>query len=197
MTGSDLLRRLRKVGCVNGPPEGLTRARRMRQVHHNRPGSCREGFAAGHATRHRARPRALSREGVAEVKSYRVVYERDESGHWIVTVPSVRGCHSYGRSIKEARTRIREALGLFVRGAGKARLVDDIRLPAGTRRLLARQRGARQRAELEQARARAIVSKAVAALTEELGLSVRDAGELLGLSHQRVQQLSEAAEARM
>jgi len=121
----------------------------------------------------------------------------DESGHWIASVPAVKGCHTYGRSIHEARERIREALGLFVRDASRARLSDDIRLPAGVRSLLARQREARSRAEREQQRARAVVSRAVVALTEELGLSVRDAGELLGISYQRVQQLREGARTRV
>ena len=134
---------------------------------------------------------------MAGVKNYRIVYELDESGHWIASVPAVKGCHTYGRSIHEARERIREALGLFVRDASRARLSDDIRLPAGVRSLLARQREARSRAEREQQRARAVVSRAVVALTEELGLSVRDAGELLGISYQRVQQLREGAGTRV
>lgn len=134
---------------------------------------------------------------VGDVKNYRVIYELDESGHWIATVPAVKGCHSYGRSINEARERVREALGLFVRDADRARLVDDIRLPANVRTLLVRQRVARSRAEREQQRARAVVARAVLALTEGLKLSVRDAGELLGLSHQRVQQLREAVGPRV
>lgn len=129
------------------------------------------------------------------MKSYRVVYELDESGSWIATVRAVRGCHSYGRSINEARERVREALGLFVTNAASARLVDDIRLPASLRRLLEAQREARKRAEQEQARARAALSRAVQSLVDAQGLSVRDAGELLGLSHQRVQQIREEARA--
>ena len=84
------------------------------------------------------------------MKNYRIVYELDESGHWIATVPSVKGCHSYGRSINEARERVREALRLFVRDAGRARILDDIRLPANVRTLLVRQRVARSRAERER-----------------------------------------------
>jgi len=57
-----------------------------------------------------------------------VVYELDESGHWIATVPAVKGCHTYGRSIYEAAERVREASGCFVcarnagRGAGSGLL---------------------------------------------------------------------------
>jgi predicted RNase H-like HicB family nuclease len=121
------------------------------------------------------------------MKSYRVVYERDESGHWIATVPSVKGCHSYGRSIGEARARVREALGLFVRDASRARLEDDVRLPANMRQQVRRFRASRQRAEREKARAQA----AVRALAGEL--SRRDTAELLGISHQRIDQLARRA----
>jgi len=54
------------------------------------------------------------------VKSYRVAYERDESGWWVATVRGVRGCHTQGRTVDEARRRIREALELFVDDARKA-----------------------------------------------------------------------------
>ena len=47
------------------------------------------------------------------VKSYRVAYERDESGWWVATVRGVRGCHTQGRTVDEARRRIREALELL------------------------------------------------------------------------------------
>jgi len=121
------------------------------------------------------------------VKSYRVVYELDESGHWIVTVPRVKGCHTYGRSLSEARARVREALGLFVDDAARARLADEIRLPADMRRLVVSFRAARERAERERKQADA------AARRLAKRLSRRDAAELLDISHQRVQQLAEHA----
>jgi predicted RNase H-like HicB family nuclease len=117
-------------------------------------------------------------------KSYRIVYELDESGHWIATVSRVRGCHTYGRSLSEARSRIREALGLFVADAARVRLVDDVRLPADMRRLVVAYRIARGRAERERKQADA------AARRLATRLSRRDAAELLDLSHQRVQQLA-------
>ena len=48
------------------------------------------------------------------VKRYRVAYERDESGWWVASVSGVRGCHTQGRTVDEARRRIREALQSFV-----------------------------------------------------------------------------------
>ncbi len=59
---------------------------------------------------------------------YRVVLERDESGAWIATVPAVGGCHSYGRSLVEAKRRVREALALWVDDADTAELTDDVRI---------------------------------------------------------------------
>jgi len=117
-------------------------------------------------------------------KSYRVVYELDESAHWIATVPRVKGCHTYGRSLSEARSRVREALGLFVNDAARARLVDDVRLPADMRRLVVSFRVARERAEREWKQADAAARRLAARLSR------RDAAELLNISHQRVQQLA-------
>lgn len=125
-----------------------------------------------------------------KARSYRVVYERDEDGWWVASVPSVQGCHTQGRSINEARERIREALGLFIKDADKVHLEDDVHLPPGTRSLITEHQQARERVEREKERARVVVSRAVSTLTKDLGLSTRDAGELLDLSQQRVQQLA-------
>jgi predicted RNase H-like HicB family nuclease len=126
---------------------------------------------------------------MAAVKTYRVVYEIDESGHWIATVPAVRGCHTYGRSLSEARSRIREALGLFAANAPSAKLVDDIRLPAPMKRLVLQYRNARARAERDQKKAEAAVRRLATRLSR------RDAADLLKISHQRVQQLAEKRSA--
>jgi len=70
------------------------------------------------------------------VKSYRVAYERDESGWWVATVRGVRGCHTQGRTVDEARRRIREALELFVDNARRAPIVDDVKLPSAETRAI-------------------------------------------------------------
>jgi predicted RNase H-like HicB family nuclease len=121
---------------------------------------------------------------------YTAKYERDEDGWWIVEVPEVQGCRSDGRTINEARRRVRQALALFVDNAESAEIVDDIRLPAPAKRSLKQVEATRRKASQAQSAAKDTATKAVRLLTKDLGLSVRDAGELLGLSYQRVQQLA-------
>lgn len=121
--------------------------------------------------------------------SYRVVFERDESGAWIVRVPSVRGCHAYGRSLQQARTRIREALALWVDDAETADFEEEVRLPARALRAVERSHQARKDAESGREKATAATVEAARTLVEDLELGLRDAADLLGLSHQRVQQL--------
>ena len=120
---------------------------------------------------------------------YRVVLERDESGAWIARVPGVRGCHTHGRTLNQARRRIREALSLWVDDADKAELVEEVRLPSRVRKSISRSRAARRQARHEQDRAQAVMKEAAETLVDDLGLGLRDAGELLEISHQRVQQL--------
>ena len=41
------------------------------------------------------------------MSAYHVPYERDESGWWVASVREVRGCHTQGRTVDEARRRER------------------------------------------------------------------------------------------
>jgi predicted RNase H-like HicB family nuclease len=113
-----------------------------------------------------------------------------------VSVPEVQGCHSHGRTIDQARTRIREALSLFVadRTAAAAEFVEEIGLP---KRVDQHVRNVRElRAELEAKRAQLAREerRAVKGLRQEAKLGQRDTGEILGVSFQRVHQLEKAAE---
>ncbi len=60
------------------------------------------------------------------MNSYTVVYERDEDGWWLAYVPAIPGCHTQGRTIDQARRRIREALSLWVDDASTATLDSAI-----------------------------------------------------------------------
>jgi hypothetical protein len=98
---------------------------------------------------------------------------------------------SNGRSLRQAQSRIKEALALWL----DASLVDvQIRdqFPGKLAAVADDVVRARSAAERASATAQRQTAKAVKTLTE-LGLSRRDAAELLGLSHQRVQQLLEAS----
>ena len=121
-----------------------------------------------------------------------MLFKRDENGAWIARVPRVRGCHTHGRTLEQARRRIREALSLWVDDADSAELVEEIRLPAYVRNAINRSWAARRNAMRERSRAQAAMKAAAKTLVEDGGLSLRDAGELLDVSHQRVQQLVRA-----
>lgn len=124
------------------------------------------------------------------MKSYTVKYERDADGWWVATVKGVSGCHTQGKTIEQSRTRIREALELFVEDAQTAELIDDIFLPAKARNLVKTVLDSRDRVESESKKLQKVTSDAARVLIEDIGVSMRDAGVILGLSHQRVHQLT-------
>jgi predicted RNase H-like HicB family nuclease len=121
--------------------------------------------------------------------SYRLIVERDESGAWIARVPGVRGCHTHGRTLEQARKRIREALGLWVNDADTAAFAEELRLPTKAQVAIDRSRRVRREAEHLGSVAQAVTREAARTLVEEAHLGLRDAAELLGLPYQRVRQL--------
>ena len=46
--------------------------------------------------------------------TYRIIVEPDEKGTYHAYVPALRGCHTWGESIDEARKNIREAMSLYI-----------------------------------------------------------------------------------
>lgn len=123
---------------------------------------------------------------------YVVTYERDEAGWWIAHVQDVAGVNSDGRTVADARRRVREALALAIGDAtaDAADLVDEVKLPRDARKVVARATAARSRLDAVQAEAQESTATAVRELRKRLGLSIRDIADLLGISHQRVQQLA-------
>jgi len=84
---------------------------------------------------------------------------------------------------------LRRLHSLFVAYAATAKLVDNVRLPAPMKRLVAQYRNARAHAEQDRRKAE------TAARRLATRLSRRDAAHLLEISHQRVQQLAEKRSA--
>jgi hypothetical protein len=131
------------------------------------------------------------------MKTYHVTYERDEGGWWLATVAELSGCHTQGRTVEQARERVREAIALFGRQPTDNGIEEVIRLPAEVRSVLGQAQRARRRAEDERKRAQTLTREAVGVLLSRLGVSVRDAARLLGISHQRVQQLAGPRKSRI
>jgi predicted RNase H-like HicB family nuclease len=124
---------------------------------------------------------------------YRVKLERDASGAWIAKCLDVPGCHTYGRSLRQARSRVREALALWVDDADKAELVFQYHFPSEWREAVEACRRSRTRALNAERDAQAITAAIATELTQSQGLSLRDVAEMFGLSHQRVQQIVQSA----
>ena len=125
-------------------------------------------------------------------KTYVAVYAWDDQDDaWNVHIKGLVGCQTYGRSLRQAQARIREALALWLNREPGSLSVED-QLPASLAAVADGVARARQEAEKAGTKAQRETIEAVKRLTD-LGLSRRDAAELLGLSHQRVQQLLEAS----
>jgi predicted RNase H-like HicB family nuclease len=130
------------------------------------------------------------------MRPFTVVYQRDETGWWVAQVKEVPAAITQGRTVAEARRRIREALAAALdsdSAARRASLVDDVRLPRDASRALDALALSRARLERERHLVAKALDEATHQLIDRFGLSVRDAGELLGFSHQRIQQLRAAA----
>lgn len=122
-----------------------------------------------------------------------VRYERDEDGHWtaVAKLGPKDSAISDGPTLERARQRVRQAIALHLETAEDAfEIQDDVVLPAAAKRALRRYVGARTKAEALLDQSGAALKEAAEQLSD-VGLSRRDAGDLLGLSGARVQQVLE------
>ena len=119
---------------------------------------------------------------------HKVVYRRSTKGEWVASVEGVRRCRGRGRTLRQARQQLRLALAQVMEDAYQIDFVEDVRLPPPARRLLVQHWAARRRLEKEQARADEAARAALAALLG-IDVSVKDAGDLLGLPPLKLQKL--------
>ncbi|HVB71909.1 MAG TPA: type II toxin-antitoxin system HicB family antitoxin [Acidimicrobiales bacterium] len=124
---------------------------------------------------------------------YHATFELDESGNWIAEIDELPQVHTFGRTLGKAREYLVDALALWLnvpiddaKGAIDFRAVA---LPEQVQSSVDQAIASRAIAEVAAENAGAMMSDAALALTKVARLSYRDAGELLGISHQRVQQL--------
>lgn len=128
--------------------------------------------------------------------SYRVVVTREDS-HWLADVPELQGAHTYARNLPTLDQAVREVIVLAadLPDEDMPELVIDYDYHTGDPELDSTatevRRLRRQAGELA-ATATARTGQAAAKLLAS-GLSVRDAATLLGISPQRVSQLTAKA----
>ena len=118
---------------------------------------------------------------------YYVTYKKDGRG-WRGSVKGYRRAHARGRTIRQTRVRLRQALALLLDDTSTIDFVEDVRLPGAARRLLGRHWAARRRVSGAQSRSDAAARAALQAL-KELSLGVRDASDLLGVPPMRLEKL--------
>jgi predicted RNase H-like HicB family nuclease len=116
---------------------------------------------------------------------------------WAISVPELRGVHTQARRLEKAEAMVRDAIALFLDVPSDS---FDVRiepvLPRDLQGKVGRARKVRGEAEVLQREA-AIASAEVAAdLVQTAHLTVRDAGRVLGLSHQRITQLLKEASGK-
>lgn len=122
----------------------------------------------------------------------KVTYELDEDGWWVADVPAIQGCHTQGRTIGEARKRIRDAMWCATEDrewAFSVKMEDDVKLPSPVAKKLLQARRARDAAVSATKRAEDSTREVIEELSGKMRMSVRDVGDLIGVSGQRIQQL--------
>ncbi len=101
--------------------------------------------------------------------SYEVVVER-EPGWWIIQIPGVNGAHSQARRLDDVDRNAREAIAVTLDCEVDAfDVVIEIKRPAVVLNELA--------------------MESIKHLTDDLGLTMRDAGKVANMSYQRIAQL--------
>jgi predicted RNase H-like HicB family nuclease len=128
------------------------------------------------------------------VSEHKVVYRRTSQGEWVASVEGVGRCRGRGRTLRQARQQLRIALARVVADPYQMDFVEDVRLPPPARKLIVQHWSARRRLEKEQGKADAAARAALQALLG-LAVSVKDAGDLLGLPPLKLQKLRSKARA--
>lgn len=130
---------------------------------------------------------------MAAMTSYEVVISR-EGNEWLADVPALRGAHTYARSLPKLKEYIREAVILMADLPEDAQPELTYRFNVKDRRLAEAVQLRDERSHVDELQRQ--VKARTSALADQLqraGYSVRDVGELLGVSGGRISQLRTAS----
>lgn len=124
-------------------------------------------------------------------KMYRVNVER-EPGFWIIRVQDLPEVVTQARRLAEVKQNAQEAIAVWLdRPLDEIVVSLNVVVPTVVKSALDEAQRLQQEASERLERAGAATSEAARWLTKELGLTLREAAELLGVSFQRVAQLVE------
>ena len=128
--------------------------------------------------------------------NYRAVISKDpdDPKHWLVEVEGIAGVHSYGRSIREAIRNAREALGAALDYSDDQEDPEVDPVVLDTSSSLADLKEARIRYSMAERNLQSSL-RVTAQELSELGITRADAGLLMEISKQRVQQILDVAAA--
>lgn len=110
---------------------------------------------------------------------------------WAITVPEIKGVFSQARRLDQVEAMAREAIALMLNVSPNT---FDVEVKPEVPGEVARARKARTELRRAEESAEEATKSAARALLEK-GYTVRDAGKLLGISPQRVSQLTAAKRA--
>lgn len=127
------------------------------------------------------------------MRTYYATLELDpRSGQWMADIEDLP-VHTWGRSLAKVKKYAREALAAHLdvdpADTGFRLVFRKPELPSSVLNAIENAEAARSEADTAAARAAEAKAAAARALVREAHLSMRDAAEVLGVSHQRVQQL--------
>ncbi|HLZ21151.1 MAG TPA: type II toxin-antitoxin system HicB family antitoxin [Ktedonobacterales bacterium] len=109
---------------------------------------------------------------------------------WAINVPELRGVHTQARRLEKAESMVRDAIALFLDvPADSFDVRIEPRLPRDLEKRVGRVRKVREQADALQREAAAASAEVAGDLVTKAHMTVRDAGRVLGLSHQRIAQL--------
>lgn len=123
------------------------------------------------------------------VNTYTARLEREADGRWSVELAEEPRVHTWGKTVDQALTRMREAAAMwFETDEESISLIPAPVLPKTILRTIEQAGQARKQARTADRLAVEKTKQAAVELTRR-GISLRDVAAILGISHQRVHQL--------
>jgi predicted RNase H-like HicB family nuclease len=112
---------------------------------------------------------------------------------WAISVPELKGVNTQARRLEKADAMVRDAIALFLDvPADSFEIKIEPILPRDLQKKVGRARKVRGEAEILQKQAVTVSAEVAADLVQRAHFTVRDAGRVLGISHQRIAQLLKA-----